>query len=81
MAVRREEELAPLIVAGELKSAQVVTVTPDDNLETAFNMMGKKKFFLPVVLTEDHRQVVRLLTQDDLLHAYNKRILKNRIFK
>jgi chloride channel protein, CIC family len=82
LTVRREEELAQLVVAQELKSPQVVTVTPDDNLETAFNMMGKNDFsFLPVVPADGHQHVVGLLRQDDLLHAYNQRVLKNRIVK
>lgn len=77
-----ERELASLVVAQELKTAEVITVTPDDNFETALNLFeGKNISFLPVVKQPERKKVVGILKREDLLTAYNQRVLKDRMLR
>jgi len=67
------------VLAQEFKTKNVVTVTTEDNFETAFNLLQGKNFScLPVVQPHEHKKVVGLLRLDDLLTAYNQRLLKDR---
>jgi chloride channel protein, CIC family len=76
------DELGFLTVAQELKSSPAVTITSEDNFETAMNIFEGHRFsFLPVVRPEDPRQVVGILTREDLINAHNQRVVKNQMLK
>ncbi len=75
------EETATL-TARDLKTAEVVTVHPDDDFETAFHLLEKKNFSsLPVVLPPQDEVVVGILKIEDALTAYNQRLLKEQTLR
>jgi chloride channel protein, CIC family len=68
--------------AADLKTRDAVTLTPEDTLETALELLEEKDLnCLPVVLPPDNKVVVGLLKQDDLLTAYKQRLLKVRMLQ
>jgi CBS-domain-containing membrane protein len=59
---------------------KTVSVSPDDNLETAWELLEEKNLScLPVVLPE--KKVVGLLKQEDLTRAYKQRLIKVRLLQ
>ncbi|MFA5110088.1 MAG: CBS domain-containing protein [Desulfobaccales bacterium] len=77
----REEAAQPL-TARDLKTPEAVTVHPDDDFEMAFKLLQHKNFsFLPVVLPPRDKVVVGILKIDDVLTAYNQRLLKDRVLR
>lgn len=70
-------ELAHLVLASEIMTRQVVTITAGQNLETAFELFeGRHISTLPVVAEEDGRRVLGVLKKNTLIQAYNQNILK-----
>ncbi|MEA3465841.1 MAG: chloride channel protein [Thermodesulfobacteriota bacterium] len=70
-------ELCELVLAAEIMTRDVLTITQDQNLETAFELFeGKHISTLPVVDVTDKRRVVGILKKSTLIHAYNQNILK-----
>jgi CIC family chloride channel protein len=64
-----------LIVASDLASAPVVTVTPDDNLHTVLRCyMQKHVEELPVVSPEDAGKVICMLRRDEVIAAYDQQM-------
>ena len=69
-------ELSELVVASEIMTSRVVIVDPTDSFETAFEIFeGKQISTLPVVSAGD-RKLLGILKKNDLLLAYNQKILK-----
>ena len=65
------------VTAAELKTKKPVTITPDDNLETASELLEERNLsYLPVVLPPENKKVVGILKQEDLLTTYKQRLLK-----
>ena len=76
------DELADLVVAQEFMTRDVVTVFPHDNFETALNKLeGQNLLYLPVVLPWAPGKVTGVLRLDDVLAAYNQKVLKERFFQ
>ncbi|EAT16236.1 chloride channel protein [Desulfuromonas acetoxidans] len=70
-------ELCELVVASEIMTHKVITITAQQNLEAAFELFEKKPIStLPVVSTRDGQHVVGVLKKTTLIHAYNQNILK-----
>ncbi len=77
--VMRHRRDSSQVLAQEIMTKNVVTVTSEDNFETAFKLLEGKNFScLPVVQSHDHKKVVGLLRLDNLLTAYNQQLLKER---
>lgn len=71
-----EEHLEDLIVAKELATIEVITVTPDQNLSEALTKIGFRNIEqLPVVDDKDPRKIVGMLSRRDIISAYNKALL------
>ena len=71
------EELNELIVAADIMTKDIYCITQDDNLATAFEIFeGKQISILPVVDVDNPEKVVGVLKKNDLLLAYNQKILK-----
>jgi chloride channel protein, CIC family len=71
-------EATAKLTARDLKISQVVSVHPEDDFETAFKLLEHKNFsFLPVVLPPRDKVVVGILKIEDVLTAYNHRLLKD----
>jgi chloride channel protein, CIC family len=66
--------------AEELKTRNVITVNPEDDLETALDLLERDLPFLPVVPPAT-RTVVGVLRTDDVLTAYKHRLLKLRLHR
>ncbi|HZE21919.1 MAG TPA: CBS domain-containing protein, partial [Desulfobaccales bacterium] len=70
------------LTARDLKTPEAVTVHPDDDFETAFKLLEHKNFsFLPVVLPPRDKVVLGVLKIEDLLTAYNQRLLKDQLLR
>jgi CIC family chloride channel protein len=76
------EEGAVTLQARDLKTAEVVTIHPEDDFETAFHLLEKKNFSsLPVVLPPRDKVVVGILKIEDALTAYNQQLLKEQTLR
>ena len=72
-----DENLKDLVVAKELATAKVVTVTVDDNLYDALEKISRKDFsILPVVSTDDPEKIKGVLTRRDIISAYRSAVIK-----
>lgn len=77
-----DQNLSDLVVAKELATPEVVTVTPDDNLYDALGKITVEDFsLLPVVASDDSALLVGVLTRRDIIGAYQKAILKKSVLK
>lgn len=70
-------ELADIVVAKEIATENVITVTDDNNLNEAMERFAIKDIEqLPVVKAGDSRRIVGMLRRTDVLAAYKKEVLK-----
>lgn len=71
--VLQEEQLGHLIVAKEVATSPVITVSPLDDLETALRKMGQTGVSqLPVVDMHNPRRVIGVIHEKDITAAYNR---------
>jgi CIC family chloride channel protein len=72
------QEAAGALTARDLKTSEVVCVHPEDDFEQALHLLEHKRFSsLPVVLPPRDKVVVGILKIEDVLTAYNQRLLKD----
>lgn len=77
-----DEDLKHLVVAKDLASANVVTVSSDDNLYTALEKISRRDFStMPVVSPDDPASIVGIVSRRDIIGAYEKAVLKKSLFK
>ena len=77
-----DKNLKDLVVAKDLATADVVTVSQDDNLYDALEKISQKDFsILPVVSSDNRSQILGVLTRRDIISAYNKAIIKRSILR
>ncbi|MBN2644002.1 MAG: chloride channel protein [Desulfuromonadaceae bacterium] len=70
-------ELGALVLASEIMTRQVITITPEQNLESAFELFeGRHISTLPVVSADDRGRVLGILKKSGLIQAYNQNVLK-----
>jgi CIC family chloride channel protein len=73
--VMLEKEIHRLVVAKNLATLDVLTVTPMDNLNTALKKMTQAEIReLPVVSNEDPRRVISMLSRKDVIRTYHDEI-------
>ena len=71
------QALKELVVAKELATQKVVTVSLEDNLYNALEKVTSKDFsILPVVSPDDSSKLLGILTRRDIIGAYNKAVIK-----
>ncbi len=71
-----EEGLKELVVAKDVASPPHMWLTKDDTLGTAIGLLGRRDVAaLPVMEQRRSRRVVGLVKRDDVLAAYNTRLL------
>ena len=64
-----------LILAVDLATTPVLTVTPDDDLHTALRRFTQKNIDkLPIVNTDDPTCVIGMLSRKDVIAAYHDRV-------
>ncbi|MBW1861549.1 MAG: chloride channel protein [Deltaproteobacteria bacterium] len=75
-----DKNLKELVVAKDLATPEVVTVSLDDNLYNALEKITLKDFsILPVVSPDNPSQLLGVLTRRDIIGAYSKAVIKKSI--
>lgn len=75
-----EEGLGDLVVAKELSPQEVITITGNENLDSALRKIGVKNIEqIPVVDELNPRKIVGILSRRDIFTAYNKAIIDRSI--
>ncbi len=70
-----EKDLHKLVIAKDIAIQEVLTVTPDDNLDTALKKMTEAEIReLPVVDHKDSKRVLSMLSRKDIIRAYHDQI-------
>jgi CIC family chloride channel protein len=73
--VMLDKEIHRLVVAKDIATAEVLTVTPEDSLHTALKKMTSADIReLPVVSKEDSQKVISMLGRKDLIRTYHNQI-------
>jgi len=76
MGVVFEKELMDLIVIKELATKDVITVHPEEDLDTAMRKIGYRNIEqLPVVDRETHRKLYGIVSRRDMVSAYNRALM------
>lgn len=74
-AVLTGDNAGALIVATDIATTAVITVKPDDDLNTALRRFTQKNIdYLPIVDLVDSKRVIGMLSRHDLIAAYHARI-------
>ncbi|MBW1801450.1 MAG: chloride channel protein, partial [Deltaproteobacteria bacterium] len=77
-----DENLKDLVVAQDLATQNVVTISLDDNLYDALEKITSKDYsILPVVSPNNPSELLGVLTRRDIIGAYNKAVIKKAVFK
>jgi CIC family chloride channel protein len=77
-----DENLKDLVVARDLATTDLVTVSMEDNLWTALEKISAKDFaVLPVVSAQKPNKLEGVVSRRDIIGAYNKAVLKKSLFK
>jgi CIC family chloride channel protein len=77
-----DEHLKDLVVAKDLATTDLVTVSLDDNLWTALEKISSKDFaVLPVVSAQATNKLEGVVSRRDIIGAYNKAVLKKSLFQ
>jgi CIC family chloride channel protein len=73
--VMLERDLHQFLIAKDIATGGVITVTPEDSLNTALKRMTEAEIReLPVVSSEDSRRVVSMLSRKDIIRTYHDEI-------
>jgi CIC family chloride channel protein len=71
-----EEGLKYLVIARDVATADVITISPSDSIQDALYRMGRNGIsHLPVVEEEDSGKIIGTLDKKNVMAAYNKAIL------
>jgi CIC family chloride channel protein len=77
-----DEHLKDLVVARDLATTDLVTISLDDNLLTALEKISSKDFaVLPVVSAQAPNKLEGVISRRDIIGAYNKAVLKKSLFQ
>jgi CIC family chloride channel protein len=72
----REEWLEYLVIARDVATMDIITISPSDSIQDALYRMGRYGIsHLPVVEENDNGKVVGTLTKKDVMAVYNKAVL------
>jgi CIC family chloride channel protein len=74
-AVLTGDNAGALIMAADIATAPVITVKPDDDLNTALRRFTQKNIdYLPIVENDSPKRVIGMLSRHDVIAAYHARI-------
>ena len=77
-----DEHLKDLVVARDLATTDLVTISMEENLWTALEKISAKDFaVLPVVSGQVSNKLEGVISRRDIIGAYNKAVLKQSLFK
>lgn len=72
-----EEKVTRIVNAGDIATEDVITITPDDDLNSAMEKFGQKDIEeIPVVDRYDPKRPIGMLKRRDVIAAYNKEVLR-----
>jgi CIC family chloride channel protein len=72
----REEGLEYLVIARDVATMDIITISPSDSIQDALHRMGRYGIsHLPVVEEDDNGKVVGTLIKKDVMVVYNKAFL------
>lgn len=72
-----DQMLYDVVVVGEIATRKVITVTPEDTLDTALNRISTRDFAtLPVVAGKDDNTLVGILSHRDIISTYSSQLMK-----
>jgi CIC family chloride channel protein len=75
------EDLMGLVIAKDLATLNVVTITMENNLYDALDLISRKDFsVMPVVSSDDATELMGILTRRDIIGAYDKAVVKKTLF-
>ena len=75
-----EEGLGDLVVAKDLSPQEVITITGNENLDSALRKIGVRNIEqIPVVDETNPRKIVGILSRRDIFTAYNKAVIDRSI--
>ena len=76
-----DEHLKGLVVARDLATTDLVTISMEDNLWTALEKISAKDFaVLPVVSAQAPNKLEGVISRRDIIGAYDKAVLKKSLF-
>lgn len=77
-----DKDLKDLIIAKDLATTNVVTISENENLFTALEKISQKDFStLPVVSPSDPTHLLGIISRRDIIGAYNKAVIKKSILQ
>ena len=80
--VLTKHEIDPLIIAADIASRDVVSITENENLNQAMEKFGRRDFdLLPVVSRTDSSSILGVLYRDDMTNYYNQQLMKRMVEK
>jgi CIC family chloride channel protein len=72
-----DENLKDIVVAKDIATLDPVTISSDENLYNALNLISSRDFsILPVVSADEKSQLIGILTRRDITGAYEKAVVK-----
>ena len=75
-----EEEAHYLIIAKDVATEEVATVSPEDNIQHALHIMNERGISqIPVVTVENGKKVIATLREKDVITAYDNAIIRHEI--
>lgn len=75
-AALQEEGLEHLVIAKDVATTDIITISPSDSIQDALYKMGRNGVsHLPVVQEDDNGKVVGTLNKKDVMAVYNKAVL------
>ncbi|MFV0421955.1 chloride channel protein [Oleidesulfovibrio sp.] len=79
-AVLSDEYLTHLVIAGDIATSRLVTVTEQDSIHCALGLMSKSGIAqLPVVDCDDSRRLMGILREKDVVHAYDRAVVQRQM--
>ncbi|MDF1526486.1 MAG: chloride channel protein [bacterium] len=72
----QEEGLEYLVIARDVATTNVITITPSDSIQDALYKMGRNGIsHLPVVEEDDREKVIGTLNKKDVMDIYNRAVI------
>jgi len=77
-----EEEAHYLIIAKDVATTDLTTISPEDNIQHALHIMSERGISqLPVVAGDNGKKVIATLREKDVLTAYDNAVIRHEIEK
>lgn len=75
-----KQEVDTLVIASDIATTEIISVTEDENLKQALEKFGLRDFdLLPVVDKEDPTRIKGIIHKSYLLSYYNKRLMEKMV--